>query len=490
MENLNDIDGLRQAVAELSNQVMQLTASNAHRVLQTNMTDDGASVSTINSGDTAWMLASTALVLFMTMPGLALYYSGMVSSKNVLSTTMQIFSICCLITVEWFAFGYSLSFGPASTRHFASSPIFGDGSRLWLRGMQLDSVHMLAPTIPESVYCAYQLTFAIITPALICGSFAERMKYESMLVFMLIWHVIVYCPIAHANWHPDGFLFQLGALDFAGGNVVHIASGMAGLMASVVIGNRKGWVPGSNESHPPHNILLTYMGMSMLWVGWFGFNAGSACSAGTRASYALLATQISTATAALSWMAVEWFVRKKPSVLGMVSGAVAGLVCITPASGYVDMNGAFFIGLFGGPLCYLGANFKHYVLHLDDSLDAFGVHAVGGMVGGIATGFFATKVVTGLDTANGVYSAPLHQGGLQLAHQIVGILFSLGWSGIISYLILIAIDKTMGLRVAAAHEDDGLDASLHDETIVNPEGEKDKLPTEDPDAGIQLSTFA
>jgi len=435
--------------------------------------------SLMNSGDTAWMLAATALVLFMTLPGLALYYSGMVRVKNVLATVMQSFSITCLITVLWLWYGYSLSFGPAvapkdkittiGTRfHESSSPLFGDGSRLWLRGMRSDAAHQLAPTIPEPIFCAYQLTFAIITPALICGSFADRMKFIPMLIFMIIWHTIVYCPIAHATWHPDGFLFQLGCLDFAGGNVVHIASGTAGLVSTYVVGNRRGF---GKSRFEPHNILLTFMGTSMLWVGWFGFNGGSAYAANGRAAMALLVTHISTAVAALSWLAVEWAIRKQPSVLGMVSGAVAGLVCITPASGFVDPVGAFFIGLFGGPLCYFGAQLKHY-LGYDDALDAFGVHAIGGIVGGIATGFFATRgvVMAGSGTIpgnyDGVYYAGLKVGGTQLGAQIAGILFSLAWSGFISFFILYAIDVTIGLRVSAEEEDLGLDASIHGESIV------------------------
>jgi len=316
-------------------------------MLSLQLAENATTASTIDSGDTAWMLASTTLVLFMTMPGLCLYYAGMLSEKGVLYNTFIIFSICCIVTVEWFMFGYSLSFAPA-TASTESIPFYGDGSRLWLIGMEVDGVHQSAPTIPESVYCCYQLTFAIITPALIVGSFADRMKYESMVLFIAIWHVIVYCPLAHIMWHPDGFLFDLGTLDFAGGNVVHVSSGVAGLMSAKILGNRKGWAPKDDSAHKPHNVLLTVMGMSMLWVGWFGFNAGSAVAANGRASYALLATQISTATAALSWLATETIFRKKTSVLGMCGGAVAGLVCITPAAGYVDMTGAFLIGLFGG----------------------------------------------------------------------------------------------------------------------------------------------
>jgi len=433
-------------------------------MLSLQLAENATTASTIDSGDTAWMLASTTLVLFMTMPGLCLYYAGMLSEKGVLYNTFIIFSICCIVTVEWFMFGYSLSFAPA-TASTESIPFYGDGSRLWLIGMEVDGVHQSAPTIPESVYCCYQLTFAIITPALIVGSFADRMKYESMVLFIAIWHVIVYCPLAHIMWHPDGFLFDLGTLDFAGGNVVHVSSGVAGLMSAKILGNRKGWAPKDDSAHKPHNVLLTVMGMSMLWVGWFGFNAGSAVAANGRASYALLATQISTATAALSWLATETIFRKKTSVLGMCGGAVAGLVCITPAAGYVDMTGAFFIGLFGGCLCYFGAQLKHYVLKIDDALDAFGVHAVGGAIGGIGTGFFATDKITGNKLSNGVYYAGLQVGGLQLAKQIAGIIFAVGWSGIVSYVILKAIDLTIGLRVTAIEEND-LDQSKHGETII------------------------
>jgi Amt family ammonium transporter len=343
---------------------------------------------TFNSGDTAWMLTSCALVLFMTMPGLAIYYAGMVRDKNVLSCIMQVFVICCLITVWWMIFGYSLSFAPVYPNDHTQE-IFGNWERLWLRGMTTRTFHFLAPTIPESVYCLFQLTFAIITAALMLGSFADRMKFVPMMIFVSIWHLVVYCPLAHSNWHMQGFMKNIGVLDYAGGNVVHICSGASGLATVLVIGNRKGF---GKEHFDPHNILLTYMGMAMLWVGWFGFNGGSAVGANFNAGYAMLATHISTSVAALMWLATEWAVRGKPSVLGMISGAVAGLVCITPSSGYVDMTGAFLIGFFGGPLCYAGSQLKHF-LGYDDALDAFGVHAIGGIIGGIATGFFATDQV-------------------------------------------------------------------------------------------------
>lgn len=287
---------------------------------------------------------------------------------------MQIFTIACLVTFLWLIFGYSLAFSPAQPNGHKNE-VYGNADRLWLQGMMINTAHSLAPTIPEALFCAYQLTFAIITAGLICGAFADRMKYHSMIIFITFWHLIVYCPLAHSNWHPSGWMYQLGVLDFAGGNVVHICSGVSGLAAVMVIGNRKGF---GSERFEPHNILITFMGMSMLWVGWYGFNAGSAYAANSRAAYALLATQIATSVSSLMWMFTEWGVRKQPSILGMINGAIAGLVCITPAAGYVDMTGAFFIGFFGGPLCYLGAQLKHY-LGFDDALDAFGVHAIGGI---------------------------------------------------------------------------------------------------------------
>ena len=379
--------------------------------------------------------------------------------------------------------------------------LWGSGERLWLRGLKLRTFHFLAPTIPESVFCTFQLTFAIITAGLICGSFADRMKFGPMIIFITFWHLCVYCPMAHANWHQEGLLKNIGAIDYAGGNVVHICSGVSGLATVAVLGNRKGF---GKERFEPHNILLTFMGMSMLWVGWFGFNAGSACGAGYNAGYAMLATQISTATASMTWLVTEWAIRKKPSVLGMINGAIAGLVCITPASGFVDMNGAFFIGFLGGPLCYFGSQLKNY-LGFDDALDAFGVHAIGGIVGGIATGFFATNEVNiygapspflydfakkqkltvpyggytdpkgdpdvmfkygPYSPIKGVYYGSMVEGGNQLAAQIAGILFAVGWSFSWTYLICKAIDMTIGLRVSEEDEMEGLDASIHGEVAV------------------------
>jgi Amt family ammonium transporter len=447
----------QERIAELEAQVASLFSMVQH--------EDRSLIlgpATFDSGDTAWMLTSTALVLFMTVPGLALYYSGMVRVENVLATSMQIFSITCLITALWMFFGYSLSFAPANADSH-STQFYGDGSRIWLRGMTMHNAHQLAPTIPEPIFCAFQLTFAIITPSLICGSFADRMKYVPMLIFMTLWHFIVYCPIAHAVWHPDGFLHEAEALDFAGGCVVHIASGISGLMSTLVIGNRRGFGdPKLAHLVAPHNILYTVVGTCMLWVGWFGFNGGSALTSGGNAAMALLVTHISTAFAAISWLSVEWFFRGKPSVLGMVNGAVAGLVSITPACGYVDPTGAFFIGIIGGAGCYAGAQVKHYVGY-DDALDAFGVHAVGGIIGGILTGFFASEDIYGYD---GVFYANTHDGGHQLAMQLYGIVVCAGWAAFASFILLQLIDKTIGLRVNEETEAKGLDLSYHNESIV------------------------
>ena len=446
---------LEQLVSKLAHQFMELTATKSqdHRKLQYATTDNG---------DTSLIILSGAFILLMTIPGLGLYYSGMVRVQNVLASVMQTFSITCLITFMWLGVGYSLAFGPANMSATLgnaathSSPMIGDGSRLWFWGMNIDSVHQVAPTVPESAFCMFELYFAIITAALICGSFADRMKYGPMLIFMAIWHVGVYCPIAHWNWHPDGFLNKAGVMDWAGGNVVHISSGVAGLMSTIVIGNRKGF---GKERFEPHNILLTFFGASLLWVGWYGFVAGSAYTANNLAGIAILNMQISSAMGALTWMTTEWILRKQPSVLGILNGAVAGLVCITPAAGYVGPTGGFFIGFIGGPACYFGAQLKKR-LGFDDALDAFGIHAIGGITGGLLTGFFATEQYD--HKANGVF----YGGGKQLGLQIYGIVVTILWSGLFSYLFLQLVDKTIGLRVTEADEEAGLDSSLHGETIV------------------------
>lgn len=430
-----------------------------------------------NPGDTAFMIICCALVLFMTIPGLGLYYGGMVSVKNVLATVMQAFSIVALITMMFMFFGYSLAFGPVNPPAYLdgadghSSLFYGDASRFWYWGMSTTSVNNLAATIPEPVYALYQLTFAIITCALICGSFADRMKYSSMLIFMALWHIAVYCPIAHAMWHTDGFMWQAGNMDFAGGNVVHISSGFAGLVSTIMIGKRKGF---GKERFEPHNILLTFIGASMLWVGWFGFNAGSASAANPLAGIAMLNTQIATSMAALTWMFTEWAIKKKPSVLGMLSGAVAGLVCITPACGWVDQTGAFFIGVLAGPWCYGWAQVKNYAGY-DDALDAFGVHATGGTLGALLTGFFSTKTVWGPFWAtsptrfDGVFYNMGNEDGLQgeqLRIQAYAVACTILYTVTATAVILKLIDLTIGLRVTEAEEEAGLDSSLHGESIV------------------------
>jgi ammonium transporter, Amt family len=440
MEKISDeslrLDRLEQLILELSNKLLQTTTSNR-----------GLETTEISAGDSAWMLTATALVFFMTMPGLAIYYAGMIRAKNVLACAMQIFTITCLITFMWQLLGYTISFSPINDNTNGTAyALYGGLERFWFRGMTHETTHQMAPTIPESIFCAYQLTFAIITASLIFGSFADRRKYAPMIV--AIWHLLVYCPIAHSNWHPTGWLNKLGALDYAGGNVVHISSGVSGLVTVLVIGNRKGF---GVDKFEPDNVLLTFMGMSMLWVGWAGFNGGAAYNAGKQACYSVLNTLIATSSSALMWMFFEWGYRKQPSILGMISGAIAGLVCITPAAGYVSTTGAFLIGLTGGPLCFIGAQLKHWV-GFDDALDGFGVHAIGGIIGGISVGFFADPAITGGPA--GVYYGSFTVGGYQLAVQIVGVLFSIGWSSV-GTLILLTIDSTVGLRISEEDEIEG-----------------------------------
>lgn len=403
--------------------------------------------SKINSGDTAWMMTSTALVLFMTIPGLALFYGGMVRKKNVLATLMQSFAITCLVTLIWVIAGYSLAFMPGSA-------YLGDLSRVFLNGMVYIkdpgklSVHHLAGNIPESVFMMFQLTFAIITPALIAGAFAERMKFSAMLVFMALWSLVVYAPIAHWVWEPGGWLASKGILDFAGGTVVHINAGVAGLVCAFVLGKRIGF---GREALMPHNLTLTLIGASMLWVGWYGFNAGSAVAADGRAGFAMMVTHIATAAAALAWVAAEWIAKGKPSVLGIASGAVAGLVAITPAAGFVEPKGALIIGIAAGVLCYWGATGLKHMLGYDDSLDAFGVHGVGGIVGAILTGVFAVKELSGLDAS--------------VTTQLLGVGVTLVYSGVVTFVLLKLVDLVIGLRVTEEQEREGLDVALHGERV-------------------------
>jgi ammonium transporter, Amt family len=405
-------------------------------------------VDKISSGDTAWMLTSTALVLMMSIPGLALFYGGMVRKKNVLATLMQTFAITCMVTLLWWAIGYSWAFTPGSA-------FLGGAGRAFFNGMTFIhdpasrlSVSHLALTIPETVYAMFQLTFAAITPALIAGAFADRMKFSAMLVFMAVWSLLVYCPIAHMVWEPTGWLNKAGVLDYAGGTVVHINAGIAGLASCLVLGKRLGY---GREKMAPHNLTLTLIGASLLWVGWFGFNAGSAGAADGRAGMAMLVTQMATAAAALAWMVAEWISRGKPSVLGIASGAVAGLVAITPASGFVGPTPAVIIGLIAGVVCFVAATSLKHVMGYDDSLDAFGVHGIGGIVGALLTGVFVSKEISGMDGS--------------FLIQLKGVAVTVIYGFAASFLILFLIDKTMGLRVSEEQEREGLDISLHGESI-------------------------
>jgi Amt family ammonium transporter len=408
----------------------------------------------LDSGDTAWMLTSTALVLLMTIPGIALFYGGMVRKKNLLDVTMQSFMICCLSTVLWFAVGYSLAF--TTNPDDAMQAYIGGLDRLFLSGMALDSTNALAPTIPEAVFMMFQMTFAIITPALITGAFAERMKFSAVVLFMALWVLIVYVPIAHWVW-GGGFLGGAGVLDFAGGTVVHINAGIAGLVCCIMVGRRRGY---GTENMAPHNVALSLVGASLLWVGWFGFNAGSAVAAGDRAGMAMAVTQIATAAAALTWMFLEWILRGKPSVLGIISGAVGGLVAITPASGFVNPTGALWIGVAAGVLCYWGAVWLKHKLGYDDSLDVFGVHGIGGIVGAILTGVFADPAIGGEAAAGLLYGNPG-----QVWVQIEGIIATIVWCAVASAAILLVIKLLIGLRVDAETEVSGLDLNLHGEVV-------------------------
>ena len=411
---------------------------------------------TPNSGDTAWMLASMALVLMMTVPGLGLFYGGMVRKKNVGDTVMTSFAITCLVTVLYTVVTYSMAFR-------AGSPFIGGLDRAFLQGMLSDisknigTPNPLAPTIPESVYSMFQLTFAIITPALIAGAFAERMKFSAMMWFMALWAVFVYAPVAHWVWGPDGFLNSANSdayikvLDFAGGTVVHVNSGVAGLMCALMLGKRR-------DTGPAHNVVLTFIGASLLWVGWFGFNAGSAVSAGMQAGMAMTVTQIATGTAGLAWMFIEWAHRGKPTIIGICSGAVAGLVAITPASGFVGPVGALVIGVAVALVCYIMVTWVKGALGYDDALDCFGVHATGGALGAILTGVFAISEYGG--TSGGI------EGNWgQVINQIEGVAIVIVYDAIVSLILLKIIDAVVGLRVDAEIEQDGLDLALHGETV-------------------------
>jgi Amt family ammonium transporter len=402
----------------------------------------------LNGADTAWILTSTALVLFMTIPGLALFYAGLVRSKNVLSVLMQCFAITCLASLLWFAYGYGLAFGD------------GGSMNRWIGGLDLFMSNVgrdsLSGTIPETVFVMFQMTFAIITPALVVGGFAERMKFSAMLLFSALWLTLVYLPVCHWVW-GGGWLGDLGLLDFAGGTVVHVNAGVAAIVAALVMGNRKGF---GTTAMPPHNLTMTVAGAAMLWVGWFGFNAGSALAANGDAGMAMLVTHIGAAAGSLAWMFMEWVRHGKPSVLGIVTGMVAGLGTITPASGFVGPLAALIIGFTAGVVCYLATAFIKRTLKIDDSLDVFPVHGVGGIIGTLFAGLFV-GTLGGVGLAEGVTTAG------QVWVQFIGVAATFVWCAVLTWIILKLIDAVIGLRVSSDQETEGLDIVLHDETGYN-----------------------
>ena len=400
---------------------------------------------TVDGGDTAWILTSTALVLFMTLPGLALFYAGLVRARSVLSVLMQCFAICCAVSIVWMLFGYSMAFDESMIPGFVG----GFGSAL-LSGVTVDSV---SGTIPETLWVMFQMTFAIITPALIIGGFAERMRFTAMLWFSVLWLIVVYVPVTHWVWNSDGWLYQMGFRDFAGGAVVHVNAGVAALVAAIVLGNRDGF---PTTAMPPHNMTMTFTGAAMLWVGWFGFNAGSAVAANGSAGMAMLVTHISAAAGSLAWMTIEWIRYGKPSVLGIVTGMVAGLGTITPASGFVGPLGGLLIGLIAGVVCYYATQFIKKGLKIDDSLDVFPVHGVGGFTGLLLTAVFSA-VAGGLGLDDGATI------GSQLGVQAIGALATAVYCGIATFVLLKLIGVVTPLRVSADEEREGLDLVLHEE---------------------------
>ncbi|MBI3937646.1 MAG: ammonium transporter [Betaproteobacteria bacterium] len=409
-----------------------------------------AEAPTLNMANTAWMLTATVLVLFMTIPGLALFYAGLVRTKNVLSVLMHCFAITCMVSIAWVVVAYSLAFGDGG----AFNQWLGGLGKSFLSGI---GVNTLKGSIPETVFAMFQLTFAIITPALVVGGYAERVKFSGMLLFSLLWLLFVYVPIAHWVW-GEGWLKKMGLMDFAGGTVVHLNAGIASLVAALALGRRQGF-PGTPM--PPHNLTMTVAGASMLWVGWFGFNAGSALAADGTAGMTMLVTHIGAATASLAWMFCEWIRFGKPSVLGIVTGMVAGLGTITPASGYVGPVGALVIGATAGVACFFATNYMKRTLHVDDSLDVFPVHGVGGTIGTTLTGVFAASYFGGVGYAQGVTM------GGQVMVQLTGVLAAAVWSGVVTFVLLKTADALVGLRVTAEEETQGLDTVLHNETGYN-----------------------
>ena len=441
MRNMNSMSK-RSILAAVTASLGMLVAGAAPAMAQ-------STTPTLNSGDTAWMLTSSVLVLMMTVPGLALYYGGLLRRKNILAMLMQCFFATALISVLWIVVGYSLAFTAGSG---PLAPFIGGFSRVMLNGTGLNG---LSGTIPETVFAMFQCTFAIITPVLILGGPADRLKFSSAMVFLGIWLLAVYSPVAHMVWGPGGFLSAAGVLDFAGGTVVHINSAVAGLIAAIMVGKRAGY---GRDNMAPGDLAYTMTGGALLWVGWFGFNAGSALVSGGQAGMAMINTHLATSAAVVSWTLVEWAVKGKPSLLGAVSGAVAGLVAITPACGFVGVSGALVIGLAAGVVCYWGVTGFKGMFGYDDALDIWGVHGLGGILGAMLTGVFALNEVGG---HSGLIEGAPHQVLLQAEGIIVTILYS----GVVSFIILKLIDLTMGLRVSKEQEVEGLDVSQHGETL-------------------------
>ena len=415
----------------------------------------------ISAGNTAWMIVATALVMLMTIPGLALFYGGLVRSKNILNVLMQCFIIMAVISLEWVAFGYSNAFGSATG---ALAPYIGGFDWSFLKGIGINDVSpyyisQATERIPHIVFILFQCMFAVITPALIIGAFAERIKFRGFLIFTVLWAILVYNPVAHWVWSGDGWLFKLGALDFAGGTVVHINAGIAALVMAVMLGKRK--LPDGQHITAPHNIPLVVLGAALLWFGWFGFNAGSGLAADGLAASAFLVTHIAAASAAISWALLDWFINKKPTVVGISTGAVAGLVAITPAAGFVDVSGAIVIGLLVSVFCFFMVSVVKGKLGYDDSLDAFGVHGIGGIWGALATGLFATPVI------QSAYSGAFAGNPKQLGIQLIAIITTLVYSGVLTAILFKIVEKTLGIRATENEEFAGLDITQHNEMAYN-----------------------
>ncbi len=405
----------------------------------------------LNGANTAWILTATALVLFMTIPGLSLFYAGLVRSKNVLSVLMQCFAITCMASLLWFGIGYTMAFGSLETQ----GPFIGDLGNVFFAAMKIDTMN---GDIPASLFAIFQMTFAIITPALVVGAFAERMKFSAMMIFSAIWLLAVYAPVCHWVW-GGGWLGEMGLLDFAGGTVVHITAGVAALVAAVVIGNRKGF---PTTAMPPHNLTMTVTGAGMLWVGWFGFNAGSAVAADNSAAMAMLVTHLSAASGSLAWMTIEWVKHGKPSVLGIVTGMVAGLGTITPASGSVGPAAAVVIGLSAGVVCFYCTMWLQQKLKIDDSLDVFPVHGVGGILGTMLVGVFCAPDI-GIFSGNGFGTDEITSIAGQLKVQGIGVVATIAYTAVVTWVILKLVDVIVGLRVSEEQETEGLDIALHEE---------------------------